>query len=90
MTYRQNGAKTTPIAAGTYDVTVTRAAEGDHPSLEETIPGGLVVSPAVPTLAWPAESQTFFVGGDVTPPSVTLVNGETYSARCQRRDRLRL
>lgn len=80
VTYRQNGAKTTPIAAGTYDVTVARAAESTHPALEETIPGGLVVSPAVPTLAWPAASQTIQEGGSITPPSVTLVNGESYSA----------
>lgn len=80
VTYRQNGAKTTPIAAGTYDVTVARAAESTHPALEETIPGGLVVSPAVPTLAWPATSQTIQEGGSITPPSVTLVNGESYSA----------
>ena len=59
---------------------MTRDADGTYAAFEKTIAGGLVINPATPTLTWPAESQTIPLGGSITPPGVTLVNGETYNA----------
>jgi len=81
VSYTKGGVTvSTPKDAGSYDVTVTRAADGTYAAFEKTITGGLVISPAVPTLEWPEKSQTIAVGGQITPPGVTLVGGETYNA----------
>lgn len=75
VTYSGDG-----INVGSYSVTV--AGDGTYYTGTATSKPSYTISPATPTLTWDGESQALVYTGSqaaVTAPTVTLVNGETYS-----------
>ena len=88
ITYNQSDDDVTPINAGSYNVVITRAADGNYTEFSTTITNGLVIEKANPVVNWPDNlkaaswqqtlSSIFLAGnGTGTPGIFTWTNPGT-------------
>ncbi|MDO5043102.1 MAG: InlB B-repeat-containing protein [Slackia sp.] len=63
IAYSRNGEPVEPVAAGVYDVEVSRPADGEYAQFHYQIAGGLVIEKAALTVR--ADDKTMYVGSDL-------------------------
>jgi hypothetical protein len=71
ISYQQGDSEVTPTKAGTYDVKITRAQDADYKAYSKTIPSGLTINKATPTINTPPTAASIISGAALSTSALT-------------------